>query len=160
MRLRISVVTPTKDRPEAVELCQRWFRQQSHRAHEHLIIEGGTHVENLLEGIQRAEGDAIVLADDDDYYGPGWLAWIASTLRVWSLVGQVVTASFHIRARSRRECRVGPLPGTMAFRRCESRSVLDQIRAVDSQRLVRRLGKLSAAAQVKVLDALAEIFAP
>ncbi len=38
--------------------------------------------------------------------------------------------------------------------------VLDQIRTVDSQRLVRRLGKLSAAAQVKVLDALAEIFAP
>ncbi len=38
--------------------------------------------------------------------------------------------------------------------------VLDQIRTVDSQRLVRRLGKLSAAARVKVLDALAEIFAP
>ena len=38
--------------------------------------------------------------------------------------------------------------------------VLDQIRTVDSQRLVRRLGKLSAATRVKVLDALAEIFAP
>ena len=127
--MRISVVTPTKDRPEAVELCQRWFRQQTVQAHEHLIIDGGTHVENLLEGIERASGDVIVFADDDDYYGPGWLAWIDRALRVRSLAGQVITQSFHIRDQARQECKVGPLAGTMAFRRCESRAVIDHITA-------------------------------
>ena len=38
--------------------------------------------------------------------------------------------------------------------------VLDQIRTVDKARLVKRLGKLSGAAQDKILSSLAEMFAP
>ena len=38
--------------------------------------------------------------------------------------------------------------------------VLDQIRTVDKARLVKRLGKLSGAAQDKILSSLAELFAP
>ena len=37
--------------------------------------------------------------------------------------------------------------------------VLDQLRTVDRARLVRRLGRLSAATQTRVLAALAEMFA-
>ncbi len=37
--------------------------------------------------------------------------------------------------------------------------ILDQIRTVDKTRLVRKLGKVSAAVQAKVLDALQEMFA-
>ena len=37
--------------------------------------------------------------------------------------------------------------------------VLDQIRTVDKTRLVRRLGRISAGVQTKVLDALQEMFA-
>ena len=37
--------------------------------------------------------------------------------------------------------------------------VLDQIRTVDTSRLVRRLGTISKATQTKVLDTLQEIFA-
>lgn len=37
--------------------------------------------------------------------------------------------------------------------------VLDQIRTVDKTRLVRRLGTISARVQIKVLDALQELFA-
>jgi mRNA-degrading endonuclease toxin of MazEF toxin-antitoxin module len=37
--------------------------------------------------------------------------------------------------------------------------VLDQIRTVDSQRLVRRLGKLPAGAHSRILEVLAEMFA-
>ncbi len=37
--------------------------------------------------------------------------------------------------------------------------VLDQIRTVDKTRLVRRLGAISASVQIKILDALQEMFA-
>mgnify|MGYP006305554537 CR=1 FL=1 len=38
--------------------------------------------------------------------------------------------------------------------------VLDQIRTVDKDRLVRKLGAISSSVQSKVLDALQEMFAP
>ena len=37
---------------------------------------------------------------------------------------------------------------------------LDQLRTVDSERLVRRLGRLSASTATEVLDTLQEMFAP
>ena len=37
--MKISVITPTKDRPEIVELCQRWFREQTYPVHEHIIAD-------------------------------------------------------------------------------------------------------------------------
>jgi mRNA interferase MazF len=46
------------------------------------------------------------------------------------------------------------------FKKKESHVVLDQIRTVDRQRLVRRLGELPASTQLTVLDVLAEMFAP
>jgi mRNA interferase MazF len=45
------------------------------------------------------------------------------------------------------------------FRGKRGQVVLDQIRTVDKTRLVRRLGAISGRVQVKVLDALQEMFA-
>ncbi len=47
-------------------------------------------------------------------------------------------------------CRFGGKPGQIS---------LDQIRAVDKSRLVKRIGKLPAATQQQVLTTLAELFA-
>ena len=52
---------------------------------------------------------------------------------------------------TRVECRFGGKDGQV---------VLDQIRTVDKVRLVKKLGKLSGAAQDKILSSLAEMFAP
>jgi mRNA interferase MazF len=52
---------------------------------------------------------------------------------------------------TRVECRFGGKDGQV---------VLDQIRTMDKVRLVKRMGKLSGAAQDKVLGALNEMFAP
>jgi len=46
------------------------------------------------------------------------------------------------------------------FRRQAGHVVLDQLRTVDAQRLVRRLGSLSASTQERVLITLQEMFAP
>ena len=45
------------------------------------------------------------------------------------------------------------------FKKKDGHVVLDQVRAVDRRRLVRRLGKLPARAQLTVLDVLSEMFA-
>lgn len=46
------------------------------------------------------------------------------------------------------------------FQGKQGRVVLDQIRAVDKARLVRRLGRVAARTQAQVLTALSEMFAP
>ena len=46
------------------------------------------------------------------------------------------------------------------FQKKSGQVVLDQIRTVNKRRLVRRLGKLDRRAAAKVLDTLAEMFAP
>ena len=46
------------------------------------------------------------------------------------------------------------------FQHVKGQVVLDQIRTVDKVRLVRRLGRVSSTVQTKVLDVLAELFAP
>ena len=49
--------------------------------------------------------------------------------------------------------------GQAAQGRQEAPPTLDQLRTVDSERLVKRLGRLSAAATTEVLDTLQEMFA-
>ncbi len=55
-----------------------------------------------------------------------------------------------------------PYPSRVAcrFESVDGQIVLDQLRTVDKQRLVRRLGRIAAEVQDAVLAALAEMFAP
>jgi mRNA interferase MazF len=46
------------------------------------------------------------------------------------------------------------------FQGVKGQVVLDQIRTIDKTRMVKRLGSLSQVTQSKVLDSLAEMFAP
>ena len=56
--------------------------------------------------------------------------------------------------------RAYPTRITCRFQRKPGQVVLDQLRTVDKTRLVRRLGRLDHRTQTKVLDGLAEMFAP
>jgi mRNA interferase MazF len=64
---------------------------------------------------------------------------------------------------------VAPLTSTLrsypfrvpsAFQGKRGQVALDQIRAVDKSRLIRRLGTIDAAAQARILEVLQEMFAP
>jgi mRNA interferase MazF len=57
-------------------------------------------------------------------------------------------------------CRGWPTRVAVTFQGKTGEIALDQIRAVDRSRLVRRLGKLDAATADVVLDTLGELFAP
>lgn len=48
----------------------------------------------------------------------------------------------------------------LTFRGKKGQVVLDQIRTLDKQRLVKRLGKLDQTAATEILQRLAEMFAP
>lgn len=125
--MRISVVTPTKDRPEAVELCQRWFSEQRYPVYEHIVVDGGGMLDNLREGIRKAKGDIVLLADDDDYYDPGWTKWVAGTYRdpESQAAGQTVQTFYHIRGARRWDGeKQGPLAGTISFRIGQSDNVI------------------------------------
>lgn len=56
--------------------------------------------------------------------------------------------------------RVYPTRVACKFRGKHGHIVLDQIRAIDKQRLVKKLGKLDGKTQEKVLTILGEMFAP
>lgn len=69
-------------------------------------------------------------------------------------IGTVIVAPMSTRGRAyptRVPCR---------FQKKSGQVVLDQIRTIDKQRLVRRLGKLDRRSASSVLEVLAEMFAP
>lgn len=53
-----------------------------------------------------------------------------------------------------------PFRVACTFQRKQARVVLDQIRAVDKRRLVKRLGRVDATTQSQVLTVLCEMFTP
>ncbi len=142
--MRISVVTPTRDRPEVVKLCRRWFKEQTYPIHEHVFAEGGGILENLVRGIKAVDPqtDVVLMADDDDYYAPGWSAWIADAFSspLVRAGGQLLTGITHVRAEARLRCLCGPLPGMTAFRITERDEVLRRI-AIDGtpKKMVKQL---------------------
>jgi mRNA interferase MazF len=56
--------------------------------------------------------------------------------------------------------RAYPMRVTCRFDGKDGQVVLDQIRTVDTSRLVRKLGRISTKTQARVLASLAELFAP
>jgi len=89
---RVTVITPTCDRPVGLTFAERWMRRQTRPPDEWIVSDGGEvpapcrmgqrqiHVpqlpgaRNLVENLRRAldvaTGDVIVLWEDDDWYAP------------------------------------------------------------------------------------------
>lgn len=94
--MRISVITPTADRPRGIELCERYMARQTVQPHEWIVSDGGrtpatltagqVHLwepsapgaanlaGNLLRALDRATGDIVVVVEDDDHYLPTHIA--------------------------------------------------------------------------------------
>lgn len=143
--MKISVVTPTKDRPEMLPLVRQWFEEQTTPVHEHLVIDGGSHLENLRRGALEVDPstDVILWADDDDHYRPDyteWVTWAFSNSPAVA-VGQLCSEMHHIRTERWRQFEpVGPLPGLMAFRLEIRDAVLERMAREDTPKLLFRDG--------------------
>lgn len=101
--MRISVITPTADRPRGVELCEKWMARQTVQPHEWIVADGGqaparltmgqVHLHrtappgaanlanNVLRALEAVTGDMVVVIEDDDYYKPTHIEECARGLR-------------------------------------------------------------------------------
>lgn len=90
--MRISVITPTCDRPRGIELCERYMARQTVQPDEWIVADGGqeparltmgqVHLHrpsppgaanlagNILRALDAVTGDVVVIVEDDDAYLP------------------------------------------------------------------------------------------
>lgn len=100
--MKISVLTPTCDRPVAFALCERWIARQTVQPDEWIVADGGqvpavctmrqihlhnprqpgaeNFAHNLLAGIAAAKGDICVVIEDDDHVAPTHIESLVAAL--------------------------------------------------------------------------------
>jgi len=126
--MRLSLLTCHCDRPEAFALCERWMARQSRGWHQWIVMDDGLRRQPVTMGqeyhyvpwmrgkgslarkvryvLDRGllTGDALVFIENDDWYGPDYLQWLASALEMDSLVGEGSALYYNVRARWWSEC--------------------------------------------------------
>jgi glycosyltransferase involved in cell wall biosynthesis len=100
--LKLSLITPTCDRPVGIALAEKYVARQTVGFHEWIVADGGqspatlgmgqVHIHNprptgarnlagnILAALDRVTGDAVVLVEDDDLYQPDHLTACAEGL--------------------------------------------------------------------------------
>lgn len=102
----VSIITPTKGRPEALELCKHYVQRQDYQGEiQHIIEEGGTLTENLLKAMPKVEGDIVFIFEDDDHYRSDWIAegWWHLRISGNDIVGQCSARYYHLPTQGYRE---------------------------------------------------------
>lgn len=94
--MKMSVLTCTNNRPEALALCEFYVERQMSDVYEHVVVDGGGFWENMKKGLEIVDGDAVVIMEDDDWYPPDWVAWCEAALMKFELFGQRDIFNYHI----------------------------------------------------------------
>ena len=126
--MALTIITPTSDRPEAFQLCQRWMSRQTYTGELQWIVAddghepatctmGQEHVRrppsddprrsflgNLLAAIERVRHDKVVFVEDDDWYAPEYLAQMDRWLDEAELVGEAGARYYHLPTRRYHFC--------------------------------------------------------
>ena len=110
---KVTVITPTGDRPEALALLRRWIAAQTRQPDQWLIIDDGrkrikpkrfpeaivirrepraddppcTLGENLKIAASLVAHDKVLIMEDDDWYGPEYISTMAALLDAHEVVG-------------------------------------------------------------------------
>lgn len=127
--MKITVLTCTSDRPEALALCEKYVARQTHQPHQWIVLDDGTqparctmgqdylHNPNwrgkysmclkVLHAIESGmiEGDALMFIEDDDWFAPGWVEWCAKHLENYDMVGQGSAFYYHVGKRWWSDCK-------------------------------------------------------
>jgi len=126
--MALTIITPTSDRPEAFQLCQRWMARQTYAGEVQWIVAddgreaatctmGQEHIRrppaetpresflgNLLAALQRVRHDKVVFIEDDDWYAPEYLARMDRWLDQADLVGEAGARYYHLPTRRYHFC--------------------------------------------------------
>jgi hypothetical protein len=124
----VCLITPTRDRPEAMALCARWMRRQTFLGTvQWLIIDDGnspiqttlpfpagwavehvqrepstaqfTLTENLLEAITRVDARNILIIEDDEHYSPLYVEEMVWRLRDHDMAGECRARYYNVAER-------------------------------------------------------------
>jgi hypothetical protein len=117
---KVTVITPTGDRPEALSLLRRWMGAQTRQPDQWLIIDDGktpqgkiheativrrepkaddpacTLGENLKAAFPLVKHDKVLIMEDDDWYAPKYIETMASLLDYHELTGIWGTKYYHV----------------------------------------------------------------
>ncbi len=104
MKPKVSVLTPTCDRPLALKLCEALIHRQTRRPDEWVVADGSMNTaslywpkwavvaytpqcpgavnfcSNILRGLEWVTGDYVVIMEDDDWYHPTHIERAVATL--------------------------------------------------------------------------------
>lgn len=122
--MNITLVTPTCDRPEAFELCEKWMSRQTVPIHQWIVLDDGVNpakctmgqvhmrfgddtrgsyslvrkIRALMKNPQIITGDAIAFIEDDDWYSKDYLQVAASRLGDYNdMIGEAYALYYNVR---------------------------------------------------------------
>jgi len=119
--MKITLITPTGDRPEAFALTRMWMNYQEVKADQWIVIddgwvplperlragvdyvrrtplkeEGHTLTKNMRVALPLITGDAVLIIEDDDWYGPKYISTMKDLLNSYDLVGEANARYYHL----------------------------------------------------------------
>ena len=102
--MKLTAITATcKGRENAFELCKLYVSRQTRQPDQWLILDGPEPMHQKIANAiaqGRIEGDAVIFAEDDDYFKPGWFAWCEHRLlRGYDVVGQGLALYYNVNYR-------------------------------------------------------------
>lgn len=106
--MKITALTCTYQRPDALELCHKYMARQTRKPDQHLILDGPEPMNmKVLKALQEGdiEGDMLVFFEDDDLFRADWIEWCASTIeKGYDMVGEGHAVYYHVGNRWWSEC--------------------------------------------------------
>jgi len=121
--MKLTVFTPTCDRPEAFAFCEKWMAAQTRKPDQWIVVDDSEKPLKLTMGQQfyhRPEfrgkgsmvkklrmilesgtvtGDVLVFIEDDDLYSKDYLAWIEKSIGTNHLIGEGRNLYYNVRNR-------------------------------------------------------------
>lgn len=123
--LKVSVITCTHDRPEAMALCEHYVARQTVRPHEWIVADDGDNryvpqmpckrperpvatagalslCDNMLAALDAVTGDVVVVMENDDWYSPNHIEVCLEQMRDAEVVGAGTLRYFNVAHRKYR----------------------------------------------------------
>lgn len=116
----LSLITPTKDRPKAFALLEKWMARQTVRWDQWVVVtdgvppkltlgqqlvrlptmQGNSEQVNTRVGLEAVEHNRVLVVQDDDWYAPRYIEQMSSWLDQANLVGSSVMRLYSPRRRA------------------------------------------------------------
>lgn len=119
--MRISVITPTANRPAGISLCEKYIARQTRQPDEWIVADGGTEkatltmgqvhlwqpmapgaanlASNIIRALDAVTGTMVVVVEDDDRYAPDHIDQCIKGLATQSAYGCPTLRYFNIAHR-------------------------------------------------------------